>query len=73
MLRYNSSVYQPPEIILDLFAEYRLVAGLPALSRADLYQLLVETDAPPQRPAADPARVIRFPLERRVPSPKTTG
>jgi hypothetical protein len=71
--RYNGCVYQPPEIILELFAEYRRAAGLPMLSRADLLHLFAQTDAPEEPRAPDPARVIRFPVERRAQSPKTTG
>jgi len=71
--RYSCGVYQPPEIILELFAEFRRAAGLPMLSRDDLLYLFAQTDAPEEPSTPDPARVIRFPVERRAQLPETKG
>lgn len=63
-------MYEPPEIILELFDEYRRAARLPMISRADLVRLFASLDVPPE-PANDPAKVIPFPAERRAPSRDT--
>ncbi len=62
-VRYTVTMYQPPEIILDLFAAYRRAAGLPELSREERLRLLVAAEAPLPQPA-QLARVIPFPEER---------
>jgi len=63
-VRYAAHMYQPPEIILDLFAAYRHAAGLPELSRLERLRLLTGDHAPEPR-GGTPATLIPFPGERR--------
>lgn len=65
------SVYEPPEIILEIFDEYRRAARLPMIERGALIRLFAQLDVPPE-PVNDPAKVIPFP-DRHGRSGETTG